>query len=276
MLGAITGDIAGSRFEWNPIKTKHFDLLIHGGCTPTDDSVMTLAIADALLDCDGDFSTLAEKAVQHMQAMGRRYPHAGYGGRFFSWLQSPDPAPYNSFGNGSAMRVSPCAYAAKTMEEALELADKVTAVTHNHPEGMKGAEAVTAAIFMALHGKSIPEIRDHINRHYYPMNFTLASFRDTYRFDVTCQGSVPQAIMAFLESEDFEDAVRNAVSLGGDSDTQAAIAGSIAEAYYGIPSDIRELALTFLNAEMRGIVNRFEDRYGIPCLKEQGESDAAT
>ena len=275
MLGAIIGDIAGSRFEWNNHKSKDFELMTYR-CSVTDDSVMTLAVAKAIMQSRQNQTDLAKEATACMRRYGRRYPDAGYGGKFTRWIHHPYPKPYNSFGNGAPMRVSPCAYAAKTMEEALELADKVTAVTHNHPEGMKGAEAVTAAIFMALHGKSIPEIRDHINRHYYPMDFTLASFRDTYRFDVTCQGSVPQAIMAFLESEDFEDAVRNAVSLGGDSDTQAAIAGSIAEAYYGIPSDIRELALTFLNAEMRGIVNRFEDRYGIPCLKEQGESDAAT
>ena len=230
MLGAIIGDISGSRFEWKPNKNKDFVLLTQlNGCKPTDDSIMTAAIADAVLECDGNFAELGQKAIKHMQTMGRKYPNSGFGGRFSHWIMSDNPKPYGSFGNGSAMRVSPCAYAAKTLEEAIELSRAVSEVTHNHPEGIKGAEAVTVAIFMALHGKSILEIRDYINKHYYPMDFTLDSIRAGYKFDVTCQGSVPQAIMAFLESSDFEDAIRNAISLGGDADTQAAIAGSIAE-----------------------------------------------
>lgn len=270
MLGAIIGDIVGSRFEWKPTKTKYFDFLTQlGGCSPTDDSYMTIAIANAIMDSDGDYSTLSKKAVMQMQTLGKKYPDGGYGGRFSSWLRSNNPQPYNSFGNGSAMRVSPCAYAAKTLEEAIEIARRVTEVTHNHPEGMKGAEAVTTAIFMALHGKSILEIRDYIDKHYYPMNFTLASIRDGYTFDETCQGSVPQAIMAFLESSDFEDAIRNAVSLGGDADTQAAIAGSIAEAYYGIPADVRKLAFTFLDEAMLASVTRFESKYGVRLQKKQ-------
>ena len=268
MLGAVIGDIAGSRFERHPHKNKEFDLLTQlGGCRPTDDSVMTVAIADAILECEGNYSELGTKAVKYMQQAGRKYPHAGYGGKFRTWLASPAPRPYQSFGNGSAMRVSPCAYAANTLEEAIELSRAVTEVTHNHPEGIKGAEAVTVALFLALHGKNILEIRDYINKHYYPMNFTLASIRDSYHFDVTCQGSVPQAILAFLESSDFEDAIRNAVSLGGDSDTQAAIAGSIAEAYYGIPAETRKLAFTFLDEYMLSTVNRFEAKYGIRLQK---------
>ena len=268
MLGALIGDIAGSRFEWNPKKDKDFDFLTHvGGCKPTDDSIMTIAIAYALLDCNGDYTDLSKKTIQSLRTFGNKYPRAGYGGRFRAWLEAVSPHPYNSFGNGSAMRVSPCAYVANTLEEAVELSRAVTEVTHNHPEGIKGAEAVTAAIFLALHGKSILEIRDYINRHYYPMNFTLDSIRDAYKFDVTCQGSVPQAIMAFLESSDFEDAVRNAISLGGDADTQAAIAGSIAEAYYGIPAEIRKLAFTFLDENLINVVNRFETKYGIQLQK---------
>lgn len=271
MLGAIIGDISGSRFEWNSIKTKEFELLTQiGGCNPTDDSIMTVAVADAILECEGNYDTLGQKAISHMQAMGRKYPHAGYGGHFRQWIMSDNPTPYGSFGNGSAMRVSPCAYAAKTLEEAVGLSRAVSEVTHNHPEGIKGAEAVTAAIFMALHGKSIFEIRDYINKHYYPMDFTLASIRDHYTFDVTCQGSVPQAIMAFLESSDFEDAIRNAISLGGDADTQAAIAGSIAEAYYGIPAETRKLAFTFLDAKLTATVTAFEAKYGIRLQKKQG------
>ncbi len=272
MLGAIIGDIAGSRFEWDPIKNKDFELMTHvGGCRPTDDSIMTIALAAAVLDCDGDYSDLSEKAIKYMRSYGRKYPHAGYGGSFNAWLSSILPQPYNSFGNGSAMRVSSCAYVANTLDEALEICRAVTAVTHNHPEGIKGAEAVTAAIYLALHGGSILEIRDYINRHYYPMDFKLDSIRDSYSFDVTCQGSVPQAIMAFLESSDFEDAVRNAISLGGDADTQAAIAGSIAEAYYGIPAEMRKLAFTFLDEDMIGVVNRFEGKYGIHLQKNQDD-----
>lgn len=152
MLGAIIGDIAGSRFEWNPNKNKEFDLLTHiGGCRPTDDSVMTVSVAEAILECEGKYDDLGGKAAAHMQANGRKYPHAGYGSRFKEWIKSDNPVPYGSFGNGSAMRVSPCAYAAKTLEEAIGLSRAVSEVTHNHPEGIKGAEAVTAAIFMALH-----------------------------------------------------------------------------------------------------------------------------
>lgn len=270
MFGAIIGDIAGSRFEWNQNKNKDFTLLTQiGGCKITDDSVMTVAIAKAILECNGDYSDLARNAVEQMQYLGRKYPHAGYGGRFAKWIVSDNPKPYNSFGNGAAMRVSPCAYAARTMDEVIELSNAVTSTTHNHPEGIKGAEAVAVAIFMALHGKSILEIRDYINKHYYPMNFSLDSIRESYQFDVTCQGSVPQAIMAFLESTDFEDAVKNAVSLGGDADTQAAIAGSIAEAYYGIPADTRKLAFTFLDATVAETVNRFETKFGIRLQKTQ-------
>ena len=270
MLGALIGDISGSRFEWKPIKNKDFDLLTQiGGCKPTDDSIMTIAIADAILECEGKYDDLSNKAIAHMQAMGRKYPHAGYGGHFGQWILSDTPKPYGSFGNGAAMRVSPCAYAAKTLEEAIDLSRAVSEVTHNHPEGIKGAEAVTAAIFMALHGKSILEIRDYINKHYYPMDFTLDSIRDGYSFDVTCQGSVPQAIMAFLESADFEDAIRNAISLGGDADTQAAIAGSIAEAYYGIPAETRKLAFTFLDAKLAATITSFEAKYGIRLQKKQ-------
>jgi len=270
MLGAIIGDIVGSRFEWNANKTKVFDFLTQiGGCKPTDDSIMTVAIADAVLKCENKYDNLSENAISKMQELGRKYPHAGYGGHFYGWLHSNNPTPYNSYGNGSAMRVSPCAYAAKTLEEAIELSRRVTNVTHNHPEGIKGAEAVTVAIFLALEGKSILEIRDYIDKHYYPMNFTLDAIRESYTFDVTCQGSVPQAIMAFLESTDFEDAVRNAISLGGDADTQAAIAGSIAEAYYGIPSETRKLALTFLDETMITILNKFEAKFGIRLQKAQ-------
>ena len=260
MLGAIIGDIAGSRFEWDNCKSKDFELL-SGDCHPTDDSNMTLAVALAILRSDGDWTKLPELAVECMREFGRQYPH-GYGGRFRQWLRSDDPQPYGSWGNGSAMRVSPCAWAASSLEEALQLSDAVTCVTHNHPEGIKGARAVTAAVWLARQGAGKTEIRKHIRENYYPLDFTLDRIRESYSFDVSCQGSVPQAIEAFLESEGFEDAVRNAVSIGGDSDTIAAMAGSIAEAFYGIPPDIAYRAGGFLDKTQAYVVHLFEQKYG--------------
>jgi len=266
MLGAIIGDIVGSRFEWDNIKTKEFDLLTYR-CSVTDDSIMSLAIAKAILACGGDFNKLGELAVQCMQEVGRPYPLCGYGGMFRKWMYSDKPKPYNSFGNGAAMRVSACGWAASTLEEAKLLAKKVTEVTHNHPEGIKGAEATTAAIFLARTGKHLLEIRDYIHDHYYPMNFTLDGIRDSYEFNETCQGTVPQAIMAFLESTRFEDAIRNAISIGGDSDTLAAITGGIAEAYYGIPTELRKHALTYLDERLMKILVDFENKYPVKLEK---------
>jgi len=230
MLGAIIGDIAGSRFEWNNHKSKDFELLTYK-CSPTDDSIMTLALSQAILVSKPDYSDLSKNAVECMQAVGRNYPDCGYGGKFRQWIFSGNPQPYNSYGNGAAMRVSAAGFAATSLEEAKMLAKKITEVTHNHPEGLKGAEATVVAIYMARTGSSILEIRDCIDKNYYPMDFTLDGIRKDYRFDVTCQGSVPQALMAFFESTGFEDAIRNAISIGGDSDTIAAICGGVAEAY---------------------------------------------
>lgn len=267
MLGAIIGDISGSRFEWHNLKSKDFDLLTYR-CHPTDDSVMSLAVAKAILQCNRDYAQLSQETTACMQYYGQKYPNAGYGGRFSRWLWMDDPQPYNSFGNGAAMRVSPCGFAATTMEEAIALANAVTGVTHNHPEGMKAAEAVSVAIFLARQGKSLFEIRDYIEEHYYKINFTLDSIRPSYSFDVTCQGSVPQAFEAFFESTGFEDAIRNAISIGGDSDTIAAITGSMAEAYYGIPDELRRHALTYLDQEQLEVLNAFEAKYGIIVEKE--------
>jgi type I restriction enzyme M protein len=260
VLGAIIGDIAGSRFEWHNIKKKEFTFLTYK-CFFTDDTVMSLAIAKAILAANGKYDKLDALAVKYMRDIGRRYPDCGYGGGFYKWMFSDKPRPYNSFGNGAAMRVSACGFAADDFDQALSLAQKVTEVTHDHPEGIKGAEAVAAAVFLAREGKNIFEIRDYINKHYYPMNFTLDSIRPAYTFNETCQETVPQAIMAFLESTGFEDAIRNAVSLGGDSDTLAAITGGIAEAYYGVPADIRKHAITFLDEELLNILVEFENRY---------------
>jgi type I restriction enzyme M protein len=261
MLGAVVGDIAGSRFEWNNIKTKEFDLLTDR-CECTDDSIMSLAIAAALLMWDGsDYDRLGELAVQSMRDIGQPYPNCGYGGRFGRWMYEEDPCPYNSFGNGSAMRVSACGWAGQSLDEVKQLSRAVTEVTHNHPEGIKGAEATAVCIFLARTGKSVSEIRDYVNRRYYPMAFTLDGIRASYAFNETCQDTVPQAIMAFLESTDFEDAIRCAISLGGDSDTLAAITGSIAEAYYGIPDYIRRRTLKYLDERLLKLLMEFEDRF---------------
>ena len=261
MIGAIVGDIVGSRFEWHNIKTKDFSLY-NMQCMFTDDSVMTLAVAKALLDCrERGYEGLSDCAVKAMQEVGQPYPNCGYGGMFRNWMYSENPKPYGSFGNGAAMRVSACGFAAKTLEEAISLSRQVTEVSHNHPEGLKGAEATTVCIFLAKSGYSIPEIRDYVDKHYYPMNFTLDGIRDTYRFNETCQNTVPQAIMAFLESTSFEDAIRNAISIGGDSDTLAAITGGMAEAYYGVPDEIRIRAQEFLDIPLLKILIEFERVY---------------
>lgn len=260
MFGAIIGDIVGSRFESNNNRSKKFDFFTYE-CRVTDDSIMTLAIAKAILESNGDYSDLAENAIKYMQTIGRQYPNCGYGGNFIWWIHSNDPKPYGSFGNGAAMRVSACGFVANSLEEAKQLSKAVTEVTHNHPEGLKGAEATAVAIFLARSGKNLLEIRDYITKNYYPLNFTLDGIRESYLFNVSCQETVPQAIEAFLESNNFEDAIRNAISIGGDSDTIAAITGGIAEAYYGIPTEIREHTLTFLDGCLSQILVEFEKKH---------------
>ena len=260
MIGAIIGDIVGSRFEWNNIKTKEFNFFSNS-CKLTDDSIMTLAVAKAIFEANTDAEKLSGLTVKYMREIGRYYPNCGYGGMFYQWMFSDRMGPYNSYGNGAAMRVSACGFAAKNIEEAKLLSRKVTEVTHNHPEGLKGAEAAAVCIALAREGKKISEIRDHVDRHYYPMNFTLDGIRRTYQFNETCQDTVPQAITAFLESLSFEDAIRNAVSIGGDSDTLAAITGGIAEAYYGVPGEIRQQALAFFDERLLKILAEFENVY---------------
>lgn len=260
MLGAIIGDIVGSRFELDNHKSKDFELFT-SECFPTDDSVMSLAVAKALLESKSDWAQLSYNAVKCMQEVGRCYPNCGYGGNFFYWILSDNPQPYASYGNGAAMRISAVGFAAESMEEVKVLSRAITEVSHNHPEGFKGAEAVAIAIFLARKGYSLLEIRNYIERHYYAMDFTLDQIREAYIFDVTCQGSVPQAFQAFFESENFEDAIRNAISIGGDSDTIAAICGGLAEAYYGIPDSIRQEALSFLDERLLEIVVEFENTY---------------
>lgn len=379
MIGAIIGDIVGSRFELNNHKSKDFELFTPE-CRFTDDTVMTLAICDALLSCDtagnfpnshdgnscrnndcastsadrkaltcavtpdsldnsmGDVGTstsldqtttytlypyqhqdirinkdmlrspdrgsvlnlslyqrphpdlfpglrsssspvtaatalnhptsctstsdkLARLTVQALQRVGRRYPDCGYGASFKNWLQSSDPHPYHSYGNGAAMRVSGCAYAAGSLQAVTELSYQVTAVTHNHIEGLKGAEATAVAVYLARTGMSQKGLYEYIATHYYSLDFTLDQIRDSYRFEVSCQGSVPQAFAAFFEADSFEDAIRNAISIGGDSDTIAAITGSLAEAYYEVPLHLRQQALRFLDDYLKDILFRFEQHW---------------
>ena len=269
MIGAIVGDIAGSRFEFCNLKSKEFVLLATADeaewgppSSFTDDTVMTLAIAQALTDwCKSGSSVYGELsllAVRAMQDFGRRYPRAGYGGHFAQWLSEADPRPYNSWGNGAAMRVSACGWAGRTLDEVEAMSRAVTVVTHNHPEGIKGAEATAVCVFLARQGKSKDEIKAYVKANYYPLDFTLDEIRPTYDFDVSCQGSVPQALEAFFESTSFEDAIRNAISIGGDSDTIGAICGGVAEAYYGVPKEIRAKAMTFLPQHLADVLRRVE------------------
>lgn len=250
MLGGIAGDIIGSRFEHAQIKTKDFELF-NRQSTFTDDTVHTVAVADSLL-------TKTPYQVNFLRYF-QNYPHAGYGHRFRRWARSPRPVPYGSFGNGSAMRVSPIAWFYNCLDKVLEEALHSAEVTHNHPEGVKGAQAVAGAIYLARTGASKPDIRNFVEvRFGYDLSRTLDEIRPDYSFKVTCQESVPQAITAFLEAEDFEDAVRNAVSLGGDSDTLACIAGSIAEAYFGgVPEGVREEIFRRLDENLNATTRRF-------------------
>lgn len=266
MIGVILGDIIGSIYELNNYRAKDFELF-KPESRFTDDTVMSLAVCAALLNSKPDFSDLYQNTVRSMQHIGRLYPYCGYGRAFFEWIFSDNPVPYNSYGNGSAMRVSPCAYAADSIDRVIELAKIVAETTHNHPEGVKGAEAVAAAVFLARTGSSKSQIRDFISERYYKIDFTLDSIRDTYRFSASCQGSVPQALAAFFEAVDFEDTIRNAVSVGGDSDTIAAIAASVAEPYYGVPAELRERALGYLDERLLALLNDFESKYPIRSTK---------
>ncbi|MGM0452492.1 MAG: ADP-ribosylglycohydrolase family protein [Thermodesulfobacteriota bacterium] len=253
MLGAIAGDIIGSVYELRPIKSKDFPLFSHG-CRFTDDSVLTAAVADAILH-NADY---AEKFHEYFA----RYPRAGFGGSFMQWAVTGSRKPYYSFGNGSAMRVSPVGFACEDIDVVLAEAEKSAAVTHNHPEGIKGAQATAAAVFMAKTGAGKDEIRAFTRERFaYSLDQSLTEIRQDYHFDVTCQGSVPQSLIAFFESTDYEDAVRNAISLGGDADTMAAIAGAVAEAAYGLPEQIGQNTLSYLDAPLKRVVQEFTDRF---------------
>jgi len=255
MLGAIAGDIIGSVHESAATKYKHFQLF-----TPessfTDDTVLTVAVAECVLD-DRHYVDVFHKYYA-------AYPYAGYGGSFRFWAETRRREPYNSWGNGSAMRVSPVGFAYNDLETVLSEAERSAAVTHSHPEGIKGAQATAAAIFLARHEHSKIEIQDYLEQQFnYDLSTPLDEIRETYFFDVSCQGSVPQALRAFLEADDFEDAIRNAISLGGDADTMACIAGAVAHAFYGqIPAFIRDEIRQRLDAPLRDVCDRFEEKYG--------------
>ena len=250
MLGAIAGDIVGSYYEFRNLKSKVFKPLFHAQAKFTDDTVCTVAIADALVN--------GRPPAQALQDWGRRYwDNGGWGQRFSLWLAEDDPQPYNSWGNGAAMRVGPAGLLATSLEEALVLATGVTEVTHNHPEGMKAAQATAMAIWMARQGQSATAIRDEIHRRFgYALDQTVDEIRPHYRFTEASQDSVPQALSCALEATGFEDALRNAVSIGGDSDTIAAIAGSVAEARFGIPQAIAARTWGYLPGDMRAVLTQ--------------------
>ncbi|MFC2070486.1 ADP-ribosylglycohydrolase family protein [Chloroflexota bacterium] len=254
MVGAIAGDYIGSPYEWNSIKSTDFPLFsLNSSCT--DDTILTIAVADCILNGKEYAATFKE--------YGRVYPIAGYGGGFLHWLSIDSLKPYNSFGNGSAMRVSPVGFASNSLEDVLLEAKKSAEVTHNHPEGIKGAQAVASAIYLARNGKSKSDIQKYIEETFnYDLHQKLDDIRPTYGFDETCQGSVPQSIISFLESDNYEDAVRKAVSLGGDSDTMACIAGGIAEAYYRrVPEYIVNTIREVLEPDLLGIIDSFYERF---------------
>ncbi len=260
MYGAILGDMIGAPYEFDRSpKTKEFPLFSRSSHF-TDDSVMTVAVAEALLDSRGRSDDEIRAAlVTSMQKWGRKYPNAGYGARFFGWLGARDPKPYGSYGNGSAMRVSSAGWLSDTLEETRHIARLTAEVTHNHTEGIKGAEAAASAIFMARTGSTKNEIREYIiNEFGYDLSRTCDEIRPDYHHVESCQQTVPEAITAFLEGEDFEDVIRTAVSLGGDCDTLTCIAGSIAEAYYGIPDEFKEECRKRLPDDMLEILDRFE------------------
>ena len=268
MYGVIIGDIAGSTLEFQERKIYDFPMFIRGS-NMTDDTIMTIAVARALMQWRKEGGDLHDAMRFHMRALGREYPYpmGAYGGNFVGWLRSNSTEPYNSCGNGSAMRVTPCGLIAGSLEEALELAKISAEVTHNHPEGIKGAQATAAAVYLAKTRHSIEQIREYIHARFYPMDRTCDQIRPDYGFEATCQKSVPESIIAFLESENYEDAIRKVISLGGDADTMAAITGGIAWSYYrfrdgeGLNEDMQELqrlAKNFLPEDFIRTVEEFD------------------
>ncbi|MGO9271921.1 MAG: ADP-ribosylglycohydrolase family protein [Terriglobia bacterium] len=256
MLGAIVGDVIGSVYEYAGTKRKDFPLFVSRS-TFTDDSVLTVAVAEWILS--------GQDLVDLLHGYYHKYPDRGYGGMFLDWAFDRQREPYNSFGNGAAMRVSPVGFAFETMEEVLAWSERSAAVTHNHPEGIRGAQATAAAIYLARRGQDKEQIRGSIESQFgYDLSARLDQIRPTYRFNETCQRTVPQALAAFFESTSYEDAIRNAISLGGDADTLACITGGIAEAYYGgVPQELAAPVRAMLDKRLVAVVDRFRERFGL-------------
>lgn len=260
MYGAIIGDIVGSVYEWNNIKTKDFPLF-HRCCGFTGDSVLTIAVAEALMNAWGQPDMARRKAlIDSLQKWGRRYPDAGYGRKFKQWIFSENPEPYRSWGNGSAMRVSAAGWLYDTLEETQQVAKDTAEVTHNHPEGIKGAVATAAVIWMARNMWDKKEIRKYVEAEFYPLEKNCDQIREVYQYDGSCQGTVPQAITAILEGNDFEDVIRTTVSLGGDCDTLTCIAGGMAEAFYGVPEELKQECRKRIAPEMRAVLDALEEK----------------
>ena len=260
MIGAIIGDIVGSRFEFNNKKSKEFELFPEYFIHYTDDTVMTLAVATALLVHKKKGGDLGRLTASIMRDFGRKYPGAGYGKTFNLWLKDSTLGPYNSWGNGAAMRVSACGWMGETLEEVLDYAERVTVITHNHPEGIKGAKATAHAIYLARTGATKYEIEKAMYEYYY-IDFYLDEIRDKYSFTESSQGTLPYALECFFESTSFEDCLRNCISIGGDSDTIAAIACSIAEAYYGVPYELNLEARKRLDRFLNECLDKIEEEY---------------
>jgi len=260
LFGAITGDIVGSIYEFKNIKTKDFPFFPASGYI-TDDSCMTIAVAKALMTWKRDGGDLQQLTIESMRDLGAKYPHMGYGHGFARWLISENPEPYNSWGNGAAMRISAAGWVGQSITEVKRLSYMVTAVTHDHIEGIKGAEATAVAIFLARTGTSKEEIARYITANYYDWCASVDELQANYSWDGSCQGTVPPALQCFFESTDFEDAIRNAISIGGDSDTIGAITGAVAEAYYGIPDKILATTKTYIPDDLLQIVLDFEKQF---------------
>lgn len=264
MIGAIIGDTVGSRFEFNNTDTKEFEFLT-GECYPTDDSIMTIALADAILQWDQkgrpSYKMLSAFAAQAMRAWGESYPFAGYGGYFRRWLADKTMGPYNSCGNGAAMRVSPVGWAANSLEECIEMSRAVTEVTHNHPDGIKGAEATAVQIFLGLQGYDMRELAEYEEEYYYTIEYNVKWLIDNYMWCSLCDGTCQPAFQCLYESTDFEDAIRNCMAIGGDCDTTGAICGGIAEAVYGVPDNLRQKIRSYLDDSQLSVIDEFCERF---------------
>lgn len=269
LYGAIIGDIVGSKYEFNNIKTKEFTFF-EKDMFFTDDTVMSVAITEALFNTyKNDYKNLSAEVIKQMQKYGRMYSNVGYGGMFRKWLKSENPEPYNSCGNGSAMRVSSVAYFAKSIDEVKMLAKMVTEVTHNHEEGIKGSEATAVAIYMALNKSSKEEIKKYIVNNYYDLNYDYEKLKKEYTFKALCQTTVPEALYCFLISNSFEDTIRTGISIGGDSDTLCAIAGAVAEAYYGVDENMKEISLTYLDQHLCNKIIEFNNSQNKPNKEDK-------